>query len=286
MDNQPEAKKHNPLSEYFRHPSIYLRLPSKGRFWPNETLDLPANNEIPVYPMTTKDEIMLRTPDALLNGSGVVNVIQSCCPNIRNGWMTPSVDVDALLIAIRIATYGHSMDFDTKCPHCGEDNSHAIDLRPVLETIACPDYSNKLEYNNIKIKLKPQPYFTANKTSMISFEEQKIIETLNKTDLSNEIKSIEINKSMERLTEISIDTVTDSTEYVEMPDGSIVNNRDHIKEFYINVENRLVKLIQTKLVEFNELTQLSPQSVQCNSCNELYNVPVIFDYSNFFGVGF
>jgi hypothetical protein len=286
MENQVEVKKSNPLAGYFRHPEIYLRLPSQGRFWPDGSLNLPANNEIPVYPMTTKDEIMLRTPDALLNGSGVVNVIQSCCPNIVDAWNTPSIDVDAVLIAIRIATYGHSMDFDTKCPHCKEDNTHAIDLRPALESISCPDYSNKVLFNDIKIKLKPQPYFTANKSSMIGFEEQKIINTLNNTEVPDDIKAIEITKSMQRLTDISIDTVTDSTEYIEMPDGNIVSNRDHLREFYINVENKLIKQIQSVLVKFNDETQLNPQKVSCNSCGEPYNVPIIFDYSNFFGKGF
>lgn len=286
MDEPLESKKHNPLAGYFRHPAIYMRLPSKGRFWPDDSLDLPANSELPIYPMTTKDEIMLRTPDALLNGSGVVNVIQSCCPNIKDAWQTPSVDVDALLIAIRIATYGHNMEFDTKCPHCSENNTHSIDLRPVLDALTCPDYSNKIEYNDIKIKLKPQPYFTANKTSMISFEEQKIVDTLNKVELSNEVKAVEVNKSMQRLIEISIDTVTDSTDYIEMSDGTIIQNRDHIKEFFTNVENKLVKQIQANLAKFNELTQLAPQKVACESCEKTYNVPIIFDYSNFFGIGF
>jgi hypothetical protein len=60
--------------------------------------------------MTTKDEITLKTPDALLNGQGVVNVIESCCPAIKDAWAMPSIDVDATLIAIRIASYGNQMD--------------------------------------------------------------------------------------------------------------------------------------------------------------------------------
>lgn len=286
MENPTEVKKPNPLAEYFRHPTIFLRLPSKGRFWPDEALDMPVNQELAVYPMTTKDEITLRTPDALLNGSGVVSIIHSCVPEIKDAWQTPSVDVDALLIAIRVATYGHEMDFDTKCPHCNEENTHGVDLRPILGSIQCPDYSNKVEYNEIKIKLRPQPYFTANKSNMISFEEQKIIDTLRNADLEPEVKQIEIAKSMQKLTDISIDTLKDSTEYIEMPDGTIVNNKDHIREFYSNVENKLVKEIQARLAEFNNATQIKAQQVQCNDCGKPYSVPITFDYANFFGKGF
>ena len=103
----------NPLAKHFRQPVIYLKLPSGGAYWPDGSIDLPLNNEIPVLAMSTKDEIVLKTPDALLNGQGVVNVIQSCCPNIKDAWKMPSVDVDATIIAIRIASYGNQMDFTT-----------------------------------------------------------------------------------------------------------------------------------------------------------------------------
>ena len=106
----------NPLSKHFRTPGIYIKLPSGGRYWPENALNLPLNGELPIYPMTTKDEIILRTPDALLNGSGVVSLIQSCCPNISDAWQTPNIDIDAILIAIRIATYGHNISFQSNCP--------------------------------------------------------------------------------------------------------------------------------------------------------------------------
>ena len=38
---------------------------------------------IPVLPMSTRDEITINTPDALMNGQGVVDMIHSCCPNIK-----------------------------------------------------------------------------------------------------------------------------------------------------------------------------------------------------------
>jgi predicted Zn-ribbon and HTH transcriptional regulator len=286
MDNQPELKKSNPLAGFFRHPAIHLRLPSKGRFWPDNALDMPLNEELEIYPMTTKDEITLRTPDALLNGSGIVSIIQSCVPNIKDAWQTPSVDVDALLIAIRIATYGEELDFDTTCPHCKAENAHAIDLRTILDSIACPDYSQKIEYETIKIKLKPQAYFTANKVNMISFEEQKIIQVLNDSTLDADIKGIEINKSMQKLADLRIDTVTDSTEYIELEDGTIVTNREHIFEFYENAENKVVKNIQKILADVGETVAIQPKQTSCTDCGEEYSVPIDFNYSNFFGKSF
>ena len=106
----------NPLNKYLRQPEIYVKLPSNGKYWPPGSLEMPISGELPVLPMSTRDEIMVNTPDALLNGEAVVNMIQSCIPNIRNAWAMPSVDLDTVLIAIRIASYGEKMEYTSTCP--------------------------------------------------------------------------------------------------------------------------------------------------------------------------
>ena len=157
MENQPKTAVANPLAKHFRQPSIYIKLPSNGRFWPEGALDLPVTGQIPVYPMTAKDEITLRTPDALMNGAGVVDVIRSCCPSITDPWKMPSIDVDAVLIAIRIASYGADMDIDTDCPYCKEENTHTVNLNESLNGIRCPDYDQKFAFDNLKIKFNYKP---------------------------------------------------------------------------------------------------------------------------------
>ena len=48
----------NPLSGYMRTPQIYISLPSGGRFWKEGSIDMPANGELPVLAMSTKDELI------------------------------------------------------------------------------------------------------------------------------------------------------------------------------------------------------------------------------------
>jgi hypothetical protein len=282
-----ENSNSNPLIKYFRQPAIYLRLPSEGRYWPEGALDLPLNNEIPVYPLTTKDEIILRTPDALLNGSGVVDVIQSCCPNIIDAWQTPSIDVDAILIAIRIASYGEKMDSETKCPHCNGENEHEIKLLSLMNAIACPTYS-KVEITslpNLQIKLKPQAFFGANQESSIDYAEQKIRQALEQPDIDPAVRTAEVAKSIERLIEISINTMVNSTEYIELPDGEIVTNRDYILTFYQNADRAVINELQVVLAKINQEGGLDPVVVPCGDCHKEYSIPLVFDYSNFFVAG-
>jgi hypothetical protein len=282
MENQSQ----NPLAGHFRQPAIFLKLPSDGKWWESGALDMPANHEIPVYPMSTKDEILLRTPDALLNGQGIVDVIQSCCPNIKNAWKMPSVDVDAVLIAIRIATYGNKMNFDTRCPHCNEDNVHEVDLSMPLQTLECPNYSDPLLYKDLKIKFRPQQYFNLNKTNILEFEEQKIINLINSTELSAEDKALEITNSMNRMFNYGIDACAQSTEYIELSNGTKVVEFDHIREFYQKAEIAVTKSLQAKIAEFAEQAKPEPLHLSCRDCVKAYDVDLTFDYASFFGKGF
>ena len=71
----PQAASKNPLANWFRQPKIYVKLPSQGRFYPDGTLDVSTTEEYPVYSMTAKDELMFKTPDALITGQASVEVI-------------------------------------------------------------------------------------------------------------------------------------------------------------------------------------------------------------------
>lgn len=281
-----ENQRQNPLAGYFRQPAIYIKLPSAGKWWGDDAIDLPANGEIPVYPMSTRDEIVLRTPDALMNGQGIVDVIQSCCPNIRDAWKMPGIDVDAVLIAIRIATYGNKMTFDSKCSHCNEENSHELDLSEPLSAITCPNYKETVNYRDLKIKLKPQHYFSVNRSNLVTFEEQKLINVINDSNLDPQVKAEKVAISMQKLVDLGLSAVADSTDYIELADGTRVNELAYIKEFYFNAESDAVKQVQDRLMALSEEAKVKPINLACNECSKPYKMELTFDYANFFGKGF
>jgi hypothetical protein len=276
----------NPLQKYFRQPAIYIKLPSGGQYWGAGSLNLPVTGEIPVYPLTTRDEITLRTPDALMNGAGVVEAIQSCCPSILNAWEMPSIDVDTVLIAVRIASYGHDMDFDVNCPHCQSENTFSQDLREILAAVKVPDFSQTLETENLIIKLKPAAYFSTNLNNQINFEEQKLLRAVEQTELPDEERSNIIQTSMKRLIDIGLDNLTAVTEYIATADGDVVTDAAFIREFYYNVSSDTVNKINSQLAEFTKENSLPPLNATCTSCTKPFEVPVEFNYSSFFGKGF
>lgn len=279
----------NPLAKFFRQPAIYIKLPSNGRFWEEGSLDLPVTGEIGVYPMTTRDELTLKTPDALLNGQGIVDVIHSCVPAIKDAWKMPSIDVDAVLIGIRIASYGEFMEVSSKCPHCEDENEYEIDLKPVLSGITVPDYQQSIPYKTMKIKLKPQQYFAVNQGNRTRFEEERLANILaNVEGADPEAKAKLLSESMSRLLEVGLEMVSESVDYIEIDDGTRISNKLHIIEFFNNAESSVVQAIQDQLLQFLELSRVKPVSVQCGNgeCAKPFDLSIEFDYANFFGKGF
>jgi hypothetical protein len=285
VDQTHLATPTNPLARHFRQPALYLKLPSNGAHWPEGSIDLPLNNEIAVLPMSTKDEITLKTPDALLNGQGVVNVIESCCPSIKNAWLMPSIDVDAAIIAIRIASYGNEMDFGATCPSCKEKSEYAIDLTVVLGNINAPVYTQKIAVDDLKIKIKPQAYFNVNKSNTIAFEEQQILKSL--SQLNNdpeEVKKI-FDQQLTKIIDLNVALLTGSTAYIELSDGTIVSDEKYITEFYNNCNSSVIKKVRAKLIELSAEAGITPIPVNCHSCEHEFNVAIEFDFASFFAVG-
>jgi len=97
-------------------PGVTYRIPSKGLTYTNgELADEVVDGEILVYPMTTLDEIYLRTPDMLFQGTAVQKVISRCCPQVQKPLELLSKDVDFILTAMRQVSYGDIMTVPYKC---------------------------------------------------------------------------------------------------------------------------------------------------------------------------
>lgn len=274
----------NPLTKHFRQPTIFMKLPSNGRFWDEDSIEIPVTGELPVYPMTTKDEISLRTPDALMNGAGVVSVIQSCIPSIKNAWTTPSIDVDPILISIRIASYGSSMDIEPKCPHCGQSNTYAVDLHQVLGSLQIPNYDEMLTINELTFRFKPQSYLSVNMTNKASFEEQKLLESIGDLSLDEELRKSEIANHLSRLNDLNMKVITDSIESITLDDGTKVTNTAYIEEFIKNTDGVTIKTIRQWLENAAKIAAIKPVQIQCanEECNLSFQATLTFDYSHFF----
>jgi hypothetical protein len=271
----------NPLRQFFRQPAIYIRLPSNGKFWEEGALNMPEGHELPVYPMTAIDEITYRTPDALFNGEAVVSVIQSCIPNITNAWKMPSVDVDTVLVAIRIASYGHALDLGSTCPACGHDHDISLDLRVVMERLRSADYNKNISSNGLEIHFQPLTYRQLTENSLRQFEQQKVMNVLPDTEMPEEEKIRRLQAAIKQLTELTVVTLADCISMIKT-DSAMVTEKSHIAEFLRNCDGRIFSQIREHITALREQADIKPISLECPECKHQYQQPFSLDQSNFF----
>jgi hypothetical protein len=282
--DQTANRKPNPLAQYFRQPKIFIRLPSKGEYYPQGALDKSTTEEYPVYAMTAKDELMFKTPDALLSGQSTVEVIKSCIPAIQDPWQMPSLDVDASLIAIRIATYGENMDVETSCPYCESENSYEINLVEWLNNISNFNFRSDVPVGEIVVHVRPYSYRELSQTSLKTLEHQRIFQTINDESLSDEQKVEKFSKSFVKLTELTVDIIAGCVSRVDTPTGSS-SDLDDIREFINNSPKEVFDTISAHITNMKKHIELPIQSVSCSECSKEFDMPVQMDQANFFGQG-
>lgn len=121
VTSEEVVQRENPLIAKHKKkiPGETFRLPSRGLFYKNSELDSEVEDgEIVVYPMTTVDELLMRSPDMLFQGTAITEVIGRCIPQILKPGRLIASDVDYLLTALRKVSYGPMLPINHKCQHC------------------------------------------------------------------------------------------------------------------------------------------------------------------------
>lgn len=267
----------NPLQAYFRQPKIFTSLPSKGVY--NQSSDFNGSIEnFPIYGMTGMDEILLKTPDALFTGDGVVKVLESCCPVIINGWDIIDIDVVFLLIAIRIATYGNKLSIIHTCSECGESSEYDINLSSIIDSLSSKTYKNKIKIGELLFHIKPLSYRDSTQFSIRNFQFRKQLVKLSQNTEEFEKVSPQLVKDVKQL---QLDVYRTHVESIETP-TEIVTNMEYIKEYIDHADtanvNQLTHFIEQANVEFNFPTL----SVDCNSCKANQSINIEINESHFF----
>ena len=269
----------NPLKKYYRQPKIFVSLPSKGIFYPPGALQGDHSN-MPVFGMTGMDEILFKTPDALFNGEASSKVIESCCPFIKNARAMPSIDVDAVLIAIRLATYGDQMTVSHKCKHCGAEHDYDIDLKNIIEYFSTIQFNTSIPIGDITVQIKPLSYDEMTAFSVENFKLQRTLYQTN--DIPEADQQEHINNIYRRLADIQVQLFMLSIASVATPDG-VVEDPEMIRDWLQNSDKSMYATIKEHLEKNKETWSIPRQHMQCSECGTEDSFEIALDQSNFFG---
>jgi hypothetical protein len=269
----------NPLQNYFRQPKIYLKLPSLGKY--NDPSSITGNIEnMPIYGMTGMDQIIIKTPDALLSGESTVKIIQSCCPNILNAWDITNLDINSLLVAIRIATFGNVMNIMTTCNHCNTESNYDADISQFLQHFSSGKFDPNVVVDDLVVKLKPLSYKQATALGLENFTLQK--QLFQSQDIEDDKQRQEIvSRIYEEFAVLQNKSLVASIDYVETP-SSVVSEYGYIKEWIDNCDDSGIKKIKEKLDSNSMLWKAPSLSVKCVECGAVNEVEIEMDNASFF----
>jgi hypothetical protein len=270
----------NPLKQYFRRPAIYVNLPSDGKYYQPGVVEIPPNREIPVYPMTTLDEMTIRTPDGLFNGSAVVALIKSCIPSILDPWQLNNIDLDAMLVAIKAASGNGKMEIGSTCPACSEETSYDVDLLPILASIQSVDYTQSLRVHELEIRFRPLAYYETNANNMNQFKIQKMVVGIDEIEDEDQ-KREAMGHAVNQLNELILGVIAQTIEYIKTPE-TIVTDKSFIIDFLNNTDKQTSTLIKERSVELREQNEMKPIAVTCPHCQHQYKQRIVLNVTDFF----
>lgn len=271
---------HNPLKQYFRRPSIYIKLPSGGKYYDQTVIDMPEDGEIAVYPMTAVDEMTSRTPDALFNGHAVADIVKSCIPCIKDPWKINNVDLDALLMAIRVASNGEVMDVSSVCPKCQTEGTYGLNLVNLISEQKNIDYDRPLRIRELEIRFRPLTYSETNKNNLAQYEIQKMLVALN--ELTDEAEKQRLSsEAISRLNVLLNEAFASTIASITTPE-TVVTDPEYIKEFLYECDRQTNNAIRDEGMKLREMNRLKPFNIQCSNCQNTYEQEIVLNISDFF----
>ena len=275
----------NPLISAYRKPSLYINLPSGGKYY-DPAPKLSVDQELAVYAMTARDELITKTPDALFNGEASVSLIQSCCPDIPNPRQIPVNDLMVIMLAIRQASYGDDIEVEVECPECQHKNNVGVNCQSIIDgAMQKAQPSNSITLNEgFEVILKPYSLQDRNTLQIQQIKQVKMIEGLQNAQIDDQARQDMFGKTFVELAELTIDLVVNSVDSVRTPgsDGEIVDNKDMIRDWLKSITSKDYEQIKAKVEELSADGINNNFSIKCESCDHEWKTEVELDVTNFF----
>lgn len=276
------STKINPLSQFSKKIARYIKLPSQGAGY-SKGIKLSDSEELAVYPMTARDELMLKSPDALLNGSAVIEVLAHCVPDVVNPEEILTIDLDAIMVAIRMATYGDNMELIIECSACKHKNTVDLNLPSLLDQQTYWTGLTEIEMpGGIKLKLRPPNVKDKNKMSISSFDQMTELQQIDREEGQTTAKMAKANKSFGNLVDLSLHLVASSIEQAVTPEGIVITDLSTIKEWVLDLSKAEFDVIDAALRELAQIGLPKSMNVKCDACQSVFESAINFNPSDFF----
>ena len=273
---------HNPLVAAYKKPAVYISLPSGGKYYDPKP-KLSVDNELAIYPMTARDELITKTPDALFNGEATVSLLESCCPDIPNPRQIPVNDLLVLMLAIRQATHGANLDVDVNCESCGELNLMTVDSNRMLASIKPNETDPELKLaNSFKLEIKPYNLEDRTLLQIQQIKQQKMLASLASAELEDSVRSKMFGETFVELAELTVELIANCIVSVQAPETEKISDRAMILEWLKSISKADYDAIKEKVEALSDSNMDTDFKAKCQHCNHEWKTTIELDLANFF----
>lgn len=260
-----ETPSTNPLLAKLRViDGITVRLPSRGLLYgPGILHEDVVDGEVRVFPMTTRDEILLRSADGLFGGSTIDQVFARCVPQVLRPKELFFNDIDYLMVALRQISYGEEMQIEyTHTCEGAKEHSYVVRVDSLLKASKEIDpltieesFTLLLDTSQV-VKLRP----------IRLVDMMRILQPPSTTELTAE----QAEEEMMRLYMAQIQSV----------DG--IEDPELIYEWMRELPTLYVKAIRDKVASAAEWGVSYTQELQCKDCKQEVSISTPINPVTFF----
>jgi rubrerythrin len=260
-----------------------MKLPSGTSYYTDNVVEFTTTGEIGVMPMTGKDELLLKNPDALLNGEALVEIINSCVPAVKKATALLTNDIDALITAIRFATYEDTLETELVCPSCGTQHLFKLDLQYSIDNMTYleKDYVVNLD-SGVSIFVKPYGFPELLKGLHAQFEQSKISRSIANEEINEDKRMKMFSDAFKEMIVITRDLLCNSVIKVVDENNNInVTDRAFIAEFLNNINKTEYDKISDLIKEINLIGIKRSFIANCDKCGHSWESEIDFNPVNF-----
>lgn len=299
----------NPLKSFFRKSKFKMTLPSAGKWYPENSINLNQDGSVDVFAMNAADDIRFRTGELALNGKSTISLINSCIPNIVNPEFIPSIDLDPLLLAIRSASYGDDFTISVSVPKTTLIRKLDLKISDLLnelpsdpshwDTELTIENEDELKLNLNLIPINLGQLFTTTKT--ISNQRRTLSSVLDQTN-QKELSDDQLQKfddSVNKVTKTAISLICESIQTVTLIDkngttltklsknelASQMQIRQLVDSLDVNYFNAIRDHLDTQRKKYTIQTKEIESTTEeiAAGADKFWKAEIVFAGSEFFG---
>lgn len=260
-------------------PQVEIALPTRGQFYPDgQVIAVGADpDNLVIKPISVLEESTFNDPLLLLTGHAIDKMIKRVCPAVIDPGALCELDVQAILIASRIASHGPMMKVQHTCESCGYKNDLEIDLNSHILNFDSYTPEQAMKFNVVlgisgqSVSLRPMLYKDTVDMTMSLVRSSTKAETFSEEDadtLTPEFVDM-YREQFERTLDTNLKALCASIYYVTAKSGKIVTDADIITDWLTSLPMEDVTQITNRIKEINEeIRERSLMTYTCQGCGE------------------